>query len=252
MLKINNLSAGYSKSLIIKDINFTLTKKDFLVIIGENASGKTTLLKSILNLTDIFKGSVNFENTNTNLLSNKERAKIFSYVPQFHTPPYPFKVKDIVLLGRTPYLNSAFIKDEDKNICYEALEKLGILKLCDCEFPTLSGGQKTLVLLARALAQGGNVLLLDEPTASLDLKNQNLVLRKVRELTNLGMIIIMVSHDPIHALNIGNKVLVMENGKILKFGNPKDTIDEKLLRHIYGGDIYLKDIVVNKKRQKRS
>jgi iron complex transport system ATP-binding protein len=176
--------------------------------------------------------------------SARERAKVFAYIPQVHSIPFPFLVYDVALLGRTPHLRSsvAGVSKADREAAEAALEQMGIASIAREEYTALSGGQQQLVLIARALAQEPKVLIMDEPTASLDFGNQQLVLGRVRDLARSGMSVLMVTHDPHHALLCADKVLVMEDGRITREGAPEDTITTETLKEIYGARVYVASV----------
>ena len=242
MLKINDLHTGYHKKEIVKGISFTINAGDFTCIIGANGCGKTTTIKGILGLLPLYAGTVSMEGKifidghSGHLTTAKERAKAFAYIPQIHGLPFPFKVADVVLLGRTPHLKSSVSMptEKDKMIAWKALNTLGIESIANQEYTELSGGQQQLVLIARALAQEPKVLIMDEPTASLDFGNQQLVLEQLMELGRTGMSVLMVTHDPHHVLLCANKVIVMDDGLIIKEGTPEQTITTGILEQIYG------------------
>ncbi|MDR0817706.1 MAG: ABC transporter ATP-binding protein [Clostridiales Family XIII bacterium] len=240
-LKIDNLHTGYYKKEIVKGISFTVDRGDFACIIGANGCGKTTALKGILGLLPLYQGSVSMDGRTFASATIKERAKIFAYIPQIHGLPFPFLVSDVVLLGRTPHLQSSVAgpSNADKEAAYHALEMLGIESIAEQVYTELSGGQQQLVLIARALAQEPKILIMDEPTASLDFGNQQLVLERMQNLSRQGMSVLMVTHDPHHALACANKVIVMDEGVIIGEGTPEDTITTEMMEKIYGTRVFV-------------
>jgi iron complex transport system ATP-binding protein len=251
MLKVTNLRTGYYHREIVKGVSFAVDRGDFTCIIGANGCGKTTALKGILGLLPLFGGAVSVDGRDFAdvagsgaAVSAKERAKVFAYIPQVHSIPFPFLVSDVVLLGRTPHLRSsvAGVSSADMKAAYGAIEQMGIESIAKEEYTALSGGQQQLVLIARALAQEPKILIMDEPTASLDFGNQQLVLGRMKDLSNHGMAVVMVTHDPHHALLCANKVLVMDDGKIIEEGSPNETITTETLRNIYDAQVYVTDV----------
>jgi ABC-type cobalamin/Fe3+-siderophores transport system ATPase subunit len=242
MLKVSNLRTGYHKKEVVHGADFTVESGNFTCIIGANGCGKTTALKGILGLLPLFAGTVSVDGTDIinadtgHIAPARERAKIFAYIPQVHGLPFPFLVSDVVLLGRTPHLASSVAgpSDADKIAAYNALKTLGIESIARSVYTELSGGQQQLVLIARALAQDPRVLIMDEPTASLDYGNQQMVLERLRALGRSGMSIIMVTHDPHHVLLCANKVIVMQDGVIRRVGTPEETVTAEMLREIFG------------------
>ena len=246
MLEVADLHAGYHRKEIIHGIDFAVQPGEFVCIIGANGSGKTTTLKSLLGLIKPFSGSVKINGQSISGLSEKKLARHFAYIPQAHTPPFPFSVADVVLLGRTPYLNRlAYINPEDRAIAYNAICQVGIEDLAKRTYTHLSGGQQQLVLIARALAQESEVLVMDEPTASLDFGNQHAVLTQAKSLVNAGRSVIMVTHDPGHAFFCATRVIIMHEGRIYADGDPKSVITKDSLRTIYNIDIEVITIPVS-------
>jgi iron complex transport system ATP-binding protein len=241
MLKVTDLRTGYHKKEIVKGLSFEAERGDFVCIIGANGCGKTTALKGILGILPLFGGSVSVDDralitAEKQWATAKEFARIFAYIPQIHGLPFPFLVSDVVLLGRTPYLRSSVAgpSDADRMAACRAMETLGIESIAGSAYTALSGGQQQLVLIARALAQEPQILIMDEPTASLDFGNQQLVLERLMDLGRGGMAVIMVTHDPGHVLHCSNKVVVMDAGRALRSGTPEETITTEILERIYG------------------
>lgn len=255
LLQVKNLTCGYGKKHIkevVHSISFNVEVGEFVCIIGANGCGKTTTLKSIIGLLPPLDGEIIVDGKNISTLSEKELAKEFAYIPQAHTPPFPFEVADVVLMGRTPHLNMlAKPTKNDIQIAYESLELLGISDLANIPYTSLSGGQQQLVLIARALTQGSNLLVMDEPTAALDFGNQQLVLSSVKMLTRIGKGVIMVTHDPDHALYCADKVIVIEDGYIIKQGTNKECITTETLKQIYKTNARVLDVEVDKGITKR-
>ncbi|MGN0072317.1 MAG: ABC transporter ATP-binding protein [Coriobacteriales bacterium] len=239
MLKVTDLKCGYDKRTeIVHGVSFTVEDGEFACIMGANGCGKSTTMKTVLDILPPFGGSVEMDGRDVFQMSAEERAQTFAYIPQSHTPPFPFTVADVVLLGRTPYIGQfAHVRERDRVAAYRAMRQLSITHLADSVYSELSGGQQQLVLIARALAQQPKVLLMDEPTASLDFGNQQLVLSRMRKLTQGGMSVLMVTHDPGHAFFCADKVVMMEKGSVLGIGTPEEIITEPNLKRIYGHDV---------------
>lgn len=239
MLEANHLKAGYGReSEIVHDVSFSLGEGEFCCIIGANGCGKTTVLKTILGLLPALGGSVSVNGQDAFAMSDRERASRFAYIPQTHKLPFPFSVKDVVLMGRTPYLGRmASMSRADRRIAYAALCQLSIQHLANRSYTELSGGQQQLVLIARALTQQPDILVMDEPTASLDFGNQQLVLSRMRNLVDCGMSVLMVTHDPAHAFYCADRVIVLHGGLILCEGAPADVITAQTMRTIYDTEV---------------
>lgn len=252
LLEVRNIHGGYGKTEIVHGISFTIERGEFVCIIGANGCGKTTALKHILGLMKPTSGEVLIDGKSTKDMNEPELAKHFAYIPQAHTPPFPFKVSDVVLMGRTPYLNSmAVVRPDDKAIAWHAMKQMSIQHLADQPYTALSGGQQQLVLIARALTQQPDLLVMDEPTASLDFGNQQLVLARMKTLAKKGMGVVMVTHDPDHALFCATKVVVMKEGLIDRIGSPRDTVTSEVLRGIYGTNVHVVDVEIEPGRTER-
>ena len=244
MLKVTDLTCGYERTTeIVHGVSFSVEDGEFACIMGANGCGKSTTMKTILDILPPFGGAVEVDGRDVFKMSNEQRAQIFAYIPQSHTPPFPFTVADVVLLGRTPYIGQfARVRERDRVIAYQAMRQLSITNLANSVYSELSGGQQQLVLIARALAQQPKVLLMDEPTASLDFGNQQLVLSRMRKLTQSGMSVLMVTHDPGHAFFCADKVVMMEKGSVLGIGTPDEVITEPNLKRIYGHDVCVSEV----------
>jgi iron complex transport system ATP-binding protein len=171
----------------------------------------------------------------TRSLSARTLAKRIAYVPQEHRPPFPYTVFEVVLMARTPHMASGIfsISTKDKTRVLAALDSLGILDFARLPYTQLSGGQRQLVLIARALAQDTDVILLDEPTSSLDFQNQVRVWQVLREIARKGTTILACSHDPNHVAWFCDRVVMLHNQKIVADGRPADVFDEALLNLLY-------------------
>lgn len=252
MLRVKDLRAGYDATEIVHDVSFEVGDGEFACIIGANGCGKTTLLKNLLGLIKPFGGSVEMNGKDVLSMDEKEMARHFAYIPQAHTPPFPFAVRDVVLMGRTPHMGRlAVVSPKDRRIAYGALVQLGIEHLADETYTDLSGGQRQLVLIARALTQQPELLIMDEPTASLDFGNQQLVLSRMKTLAKSGMSVIMVTHDPDHALFCADRVIVMKEGSILLDGSSEETITTETLQEIYQTNVQVLDVPLADGRVKR-
>ena len=246
MLEVRDLRAGYGDKEIVHGVSFDIPRGQFVCVIGANGCGKSTVLKNLLGLIKPFGGSVRIDGKELSDMDERERAQHFAYIPQAHTPPFPFKVSDVVILGRTPYLTgiATGASKKDQVVAYRAMQQLSIENLADATYTELSGGQQQLVLIARALAQQPDLLVMDEPTASLDFGNQQLVLSCVYRLSRLGMAVLMVTHDPDHALFCSDRVIMMEDGNVIGDGTPEQIVTTENLRRIYGTESYVTDVKV--------
>jgi iron complex transport system ATP-binding protein len=236
-LEVKNADFRYfgSKVDVFKGISFTLSDGDNMCILGPNGCGKTTLLKCIANLLTLTGGEIIVDNHNIGQMKRHEIAKNIGYIPQLHTPTFPYTVLDAVLMGRTAYVGlMSTPSEEDIEICRESLRQLNIYHLCDRPYTEISGGERQMVMFARVLAQQSSILLLDEPTSHLDFGNQNRFLGILKQITRNGLPSIMTSHFPDHVFLVANKVAIINKGKFLAFGTPEEVVTEENLYNIYG------------------
>lgn len=246
MLTVSDLYAGYGKTNILKNVNFSMDSGDFLCILGANGCGKTTLLKTILGIIKPGGGSVTLDGENVHAMDVKTLARKIAYIPQAHVPPFPFTVRDVVLMGRTPFLgHMASPRASDRKIADDILDMLDIGWMADRSYTRLSGGQRQMVIVARALAQQPRMLVMDEPTASLDFGNQYVVLNKMVNLSQSGMSVIMVTHDPDHAFFCANRTIAMKDGQVIGDGTPREVIVEEAMQEIYRTPVKIANIALS-------
>ena len=243
LFEVKNIYFDYDGEEIFSDISFSIERGDVLCILGPNGTGKTTLIKCLNGLNEINSGEILINGEDIRGLSFRQISKHVGYIPQSHVPSFPFKVFDVVLMGRAPYLNlTDSPKDEDKKIALDALKTLGIEDLKDKEYTNLSGGERQLVFLARVLCQKPDILILDEPTSHLDFGNQIKLLEIIDNLARSGLSIIMSSHFPDHAFLSSTKVAIMTNKKFIDFGTPDDVVTEENLKKAYSIDVKLMEL----------
>ncbi len=237
ILEVNRISFRYAQSdiNILDDISFAIEKNSLCGLLGPNGSGKSTLFRCCMNFLSTHEGTIKVQGNNILELTPKQLAKHIAYVPQEHKQPFPFLVEDMVLMGRTSRMHSAIApKKEDIEIANVCMEKVGITHLHHKPFNQLSGGQRQLVLIARALAQGSPLMMLDEPTSALDFNNQILLWELLQSLTQDGITIIVCTHDPNHILWFCDNALVLSQGRLLAQGHPHTLLKEDVFSKIYG------------------
>lgn len=233
MLKIKELRFHYQGGPeILKSVNFHLKKGEFLAILGNNGVGKSTMLKCFNRIISPDGGSVSMEGDEILKMSHREVSKRIAFVAQT-VPNIQMTVHDMVMLGRRPYMKWGFT-EEDHEIVHEAMDSLHISHLRGRFLNELSGGERQKVMLARALAQQPKVLLLDEPTSSLDLKNQYQVLEIVRDICHeKGITAMVVIHDLNLALRFCDRFLLMKKGEVYRYGG-QEILDREALLQVYG------------------
>lgn len=243
LFEVKGISFDYDGEEIFSDISFSIERGDVLCILGPNGTGKTTLIKCLNGLHEINTGEILINGENIKKLSFKQISRHIGYIPQAHVPSFPFKVFDVVLMGRAPYLNlTDSPKEEDRKIVMDALKTLGIEDLKDKEYTNLSGGERQLVFLARVLCQKPDILILDEPTSHLDFGNQIRLLEIIDNLAKSGLSIIMSSHFPDHAFLSSTKVAIMKDKRFIDFGTPDSVVTEKNLKRAYSIDVRLMEL----------
>lgn len=239
-IQVNNASFSYGEKLIFFNINFNVKRGEVFCVVGPNGCGKTTLLDCILGLLKLNKGDILVGQGNIRNIKPKQLAKEVAYVPQTHESKFSYTVKDIVLMGRA-FKTKIFSSptNEDKYIVKEAMKKVGILNLANAPYTQISGGQRQLVMIARALAQEPKIIIMDEPTAHLDFKNELILLETVVDLVRESNItVIMATHFPNHAYyfethHIPATLALMSNGVFERIGSPKEVLNEDNIKKIY-------------------
>jgi ABC-type cobalamin/Fe3+-siderophores transport system ATPase subunit len=235
ILTLEHVSGGYGSRTVVDDVSFTLHPGEVVCLLGANGCGKTTLFKLILCLLRPSHGSVRLGEENIAAWSRSRLARSFGYVPQMHIPPFAFEVREIVLMARAAHLAPfASPGKEDQRIADEALDYLGILHLASARYTEISGGERQLVLIARALAQQAQWLILDEPAVNLDLGNQIKVFRAIGELAKTGLGVLMTTHVPDHAFMYASRVVLMSEGRVLAMDTPAKALTARLLKKAYG------------------
>jgi iron complex transport system ATP-binding protein len=233
-LRSHELSIGYRGHLVGRDISLTLGPGEVLCLLGPNGAGKTTLFRTLLGLLPPLGGAVVLGADLLATLRPAEIAQRMAYVPQAHVTEFSFSVLDVVLMGRTARLKAfASPGAADERIAREKLAGLGIADLASHDYTRISGGQRQLTLIARALAQETPILVLDEPTASLDFGNQAMVLGRIRELAAQGYGIVLSTHDPDHALLVASRVAIIADGGLRALGTPEQVVTAETLSSIY-------------------
>lgn len=234
-LSASGLSYGYPERRIGHDVALELRHGEVLALLGPNGSGKTTLLKTLLGLLPSQDGVLTLDGTELAALSVTERARALGYVPQAHAGTFAFSVFSVVLMGRTAH-GSLFAAPSvhDRAVAMAMLERLGIARLAQRPYTMISGGERQLVLIARALAQEPRYVILDEPTASLDFGNQGKVMAEIRRLAAEGLGVLFTTHDPNQALRYADHVLMIRDGQALAAGRAAELLTSERLAELYG------------------
>jgi iron complex transport system ATP-binding protein len=234
MLAVDSLAFGFPGRTVGRDVSFTLGAGEVMCVLGPNGGGKTTLFRTLLGLLVPHGGGISLDGSALSSLSRGEIARRVGYVPQGHSAYFAYTVREFVLMGRTAHLGTfASPGKKDLTLAERVLASLGIAELAAKPVTEISGGERQLALVARALAQEPKLLVLDEPTASLDFGNQVRVLQRISALAGSGISILFSSHDPDHAFLCARRALLLAEGRVLEIGAPRDVIRPDTLERMY-------------------
>ena len=241
MMDVRSISFRYQKDWVLQDISFQVGKGELIGVIGPNGSGKTTLLKILYRLLPLQQGEVLYERVPLRKMSRTDIAKRIAVVAQETYPLFPFRVIEVVLMGRSPYLGSLMFESEkDLEIARKAMEWTETSNFSERPIDELSGGERKRVFIARALAQETEMILLDEPTANLDIHHQieflDLILSLNREK---GLTIIMATHDMNLASEFCDRLILLREGRIFQMGAPKEVITQETIETVYGCAVWV-------------
>jgi len=238
-LEVKNLLFSYEDgSVIFDDISFEYQSPDVFCILGSNGTGKSTLLNCIIDELKVNSGNVLIDGVEVKDYNARELARKIAYIPQNHYPTFPFPVIDIVMMGLTSkmgYLSNPGKKE--KKLALEKLEFLKIGHLKDKPYTDISGGERQLVMIASALVQEPELLILDEPTAHLDFGNQYRFIQLVKKFTENGMGVLMTTHFPDHALELNGITSILKDGKMNYIGKAEEIITNENLSNLYNIDV---------------
>ncbi len=237
VLQARNLAFGYAARRVGEGVDLALRAGEVLCLLGPNGCGKTTLFRTLLGLLPALAGEVRLDGEPLARFPRTERARRIAYVPQAHAGAFAYRVDDVVLMGRAARIGRfAAPSAEDRRLAAEALQRLGIGHLAARRITEVSGGERQLALIARALAQQAPLLVMDEPTASLDFGNQVRVLGHVGRLRAQGMAVCLSTHQPEHAWRVADRVALMRHGRLLAVGPPAEVMTAAALAALYDVD----------------
>jgi iron complex transport system ATP-binding protein len=237
-LQARELSVGHSGKAVASGIDLGVRRGEILCLLGPNGSGKTTLFRTLLGLLPPIAGEVRLDGRRLIEIGHRQLARQIAYVPQAEAGAFAYSIADLVLMGRTAHLGLFGTPSaEDNAAAQRALETLGIGHLADADATLVSGGQRQLAMIARALAQDAGTMVLDEPTASLDFGNRLKVLEEVKRLGGLGKAVVLSTHEPEHAYMVADTVAVLSRGRIVAYGPPEAVVTADMLSAVYGAAV---------------
>ncbi len=243
MLEIKDLTCGYENGFFLQGINLEIAEKELIGIIGPNGSGKTTLLRAITRILRPVKGEIIFRGSNIWKRSIKELSKMIAVVTQ-NIPTNSMSVEDFVLLGRIPHYRrfQFFETKKDIEISERCMTLTKTINFRNKSLNQISGGERQLVCIARALAQEPHLLLLDEPTAHLDITHQIGIMDLIKRLNKeFGLTVIMVLHDLNLASEYCDRVILLKEGKVYKIGTPHEVLTYQVIEHVYKTLVLVKE-----------
>ena len=234
-IQATSLHAAYGSLSVLQDVSFSVPKGEFFIVIGPNGSGKTTLLKILSAITPFQRGNLEISGIPMAKHSRRSLAKIMALVPQTVPEDLPFTVREVILMARTPRMGLLGLEgDQDIQIAEEAMAFTGVEPLAERKMDQLSGGERQRVFIARAICQEPQIILLDEPTAALDLAHQVRIMDLMEKLrAEKGLTIVMVSHDINLAAMYGNRLMLLKKGRIVKMGLPAEVLTFETLEKAY-------------------
>lgn len=243
MIEVKSLSFSYGTHEVLRDISFTAQYGQVLSVLGPNGVGKSTLFGCLLRLLRPKRGSVCIDGESVAHMTPKELARRIAYIPQSHNPVFNYSVFDMVLMGTTAQLGAVAAPSSAQEEAVEAaLERLGISHLARRGYARLSGGERQLTLIARALVQNARILVMDEPSSGLDYGNRLRVMQTIRNLASEGYCIIQSTHDPDQAYLYSDRILALLDGAILAHGRPEEIFNASLISKLYGVEVEVCDI----------
>ncbi|QRZ15221.1 ABC transporter ATP-binding protein [Paracoccus methylovorus] len=235
VISTQGLGFDRDRRVVLSDVELAIRAAEIVAILGANGAGKSTLLRLMLKLLRPARGSVSLYGMPLAAMRRRDIAAAVAYVPQHHTPPFPYTVAQVAGLGRL--VTSGLLKlpgARDEKRVQAVLERLGIAHLAQRDYTGISGGERQLVLIARALVQGARILLMDEPDVGLDYGNQRRLLDLMRALAAEGHTIVFTTHHPDHTLYAADRAVLIDGGKILADGGPASVLTPQVIHAVYG------------------
>lgn len=245
LLCVKDLGFGYGAHEILKNITFSASAGAYVYILGPNGVGKSTLFRSLMGHLKPSQGEIKIQGKEITSYKPGELAKKIAYIPQICNPSFNYSVLQLAMMGRTAYLSPfASPKASDYERTYEILEKLGLKEKAERGIREISGGERQLAMIARALVQEADILLMDEPTSSLDYGNGLRIQMQMKALASSGLLVIQSSHNPEHAMFFADQVIALNEGHIEAQGKTSEVLTEELLKKLYGLEVEVRENLI--------
>ncbi len=246
---VSGLCFSYGAHAVLKNVSFDAESGQLLSVLGPNGVGKSTLFQCMLRLLTNYTGRISIDGVDIKTFEIGALAKKIAYIPQSHAPAFDFTVFDVVLMGTSAQVSAVSLPGKKQlELAEQSMERVGISHLRKRSYLQISGGERQLVLIARALAQNAKILIMDEPTSSLDYGNQLRVLSQIRKLAGEGYTVILSTHNPDQAFLFADRVLALSNGQVIRQGRPNDVITDDLLKCLYNVDVEVHSLYEDKMR----
>lgn len=238
VLECKSLTAGYNKKSVVSDVNVEINRGEIVTIIGANGAGKSTVLKTIAGLLPAIDGNILFDGKNLNDISSKEKARKLSVLLTDKINSDYMTCYDVIATGRYAYTNGlGMLSDDDRKAIDEAISEINIKEIQDKLFDKLSDGQKQRVMLARAICQKPEMIILDEPTSFLDIGYKIEIMSMLQKLVKNNITVLMTMHDLDIVKKVSDKIISIKDGKIDKIGMPDEIMNDDYLCELFGVDI---------------
>ncbi|MDR0838765.1 MAG: ABC transporter ATP-binding protein [Oscillospiraceae bacterium] len=245
-IEVEGLEFSYKEHAVLRGLDFSAEGGDVVAVLGPNGVGKSTLFRCLLGFLHPQKGGIRIDGRDIRTMSSAETARCIAYIPQSVSPAFNYTVQDTVLMGLTNQLGTfQSPRSGDVRKVVEVLDSLGIAHLRHRGCGQISGGERQLTLLARALIQNAGILVMDEPTANLDYGNSWRVMERIADLARGGYTVIFSTHDPNHAFMHANRVLVLKDGGALAVGAPREVLTEGVLSRLYNINVLIRRVPYN-------
>lgn len=236
-LRARGIRHGWGNRQVLRGVDLELRSGELVALLGRNGAGKSTLMRLMLGLDRLQHGTVELDGRPVGSMNARERARLLAYVPQGHLAPFPYTVRSVVELGRLPATGLfGRLSAGDRDHATRAMETMAITGLAERPYTELSGGERQMVLIARALAQGARLLLMDEPVSALDYGNQLRLLARLEVLAADGIGVLFTTHHPDHARSVCSRASLLDHGAIIADGPPETVITKQSLAALYDLD----------------